>query len=71
MESCFIERILNSELLQGWRHWQIVYQLEVFGQEGPQPWSIDFSQPEKLQIQKATSVRLTSTKAFPLQNSAH
>jgi len=49
LENCLMERILNSELLEGWQHWQIVYQLEVFGQEGVrQTWTLDFAQPEKL-----------------------
>ena len=54
IENCFLERILNSELLGGWQHWQIVYQLEVFGQEGlrPQVWTVDFGQPGKPQLQK-------------------
>ena len=54
IENCFLERILNSELLGGWQHWQIVYQLEVFGQEGlrPQAWTVDFGQPGKPQLQK-------------------
>ena len=52
IENCLLERILNSELLGGWQHWQIVYQLEVFGQEGSQPWSIDFASPDKPQLHK-------------------
>jgi UDP-MurNAc hydroxylase len=52
IETCLLERILNSELLSGWQHWQIVYQLEVFGQEGPQAWTIDFGQPGKPQLHK-------------------
>ena len=54
IENCFLERILNSELLGGWQHWQIVYQLEVFGQGGlrPQAWTVDFGQPGKPQLQK-------------------
>ena len=52
IENCLLERILNSELLGGWQHWQIVYQLEVFGQEGSQPWSIDFANPDKPQLHK-------------------
>ena len=52
IENCFLERILNSELLGGWQHWQIVYQLEVFGQEGPQAWTVDFGRPGKPQLHK-------------------
>jgi UDP-MurNAc hydroxylase len=52
IENCLIERVSGSELLQGWQHWQIVYQLEVFGHEGPQPWTIDFGKPGKPELQK-------------------
>lgn len=52
IENCLIERVSNSELLQGWQHWQIVYQLEVFGQESSQPWTIDFGKPGKPELQK-------------------
>ena len=51
IENQFMDRILKSEILQGWKHWQITYQLEVFGQGESEVWSIDFSQPE-LRIQK-------------------
>jgi UDP-MurNAc hydroxylase len=42
--NCLLKRVLKSELLEGWQHWQIVYQLEVFGQDEPQAWTVDFSQ---------------------------
>jgi hypothetical protein len=52
VENQFINQILKSEILQGWKHWRMVYQLEVFGQGGESEiWSIDFGQPE-LRIQK-------------------
>ena len=52
IENCLLERILKSELLGGWKHWQIVYQLEVFGQEGSQIWTIDFAEVGNPKIQK-------------------
>jgi UDP-MurNAc hydroxylase len=52
IENCLLERVLSSELLEGWQHWQIVYQLEVFGQDGPQAWTIDFGQPGKPRLHK-------------------
>ncbi len=52
IENCFLERILKSELLGGWQHWQIVYQLEVFGQEGSQIFTVDFAQPGQPQLEK-------------------
>jgi len=51
-ENCLLDRILNSELLGGWQHWQIVYQLEIFGQGDSQVWTIDFGQPGKPQLYK-------------------
>ena len=52
IEKYFLERILKSDLLKGWQHWQIVYQMEVFGQDGPQAWTIDFGQPKQPQLHK-------------------
>ncbi|MBV51918.1 MAG: hypothetical protein CMH77_05395 [Nitrospinae bacterium] len=52
LENCLLERILNSELLGGWQHWQIVYQLEVFGQEDSQIGAIDFGHPGKPVLHK-------------------
>jgi L-ascorbate metabolism protein UlaG (beta-lactamase superfamily) len=52
LENCLLERILNSELLGGWQHWQIVYQLEVFGQEDSQIGAIDFGYPGKPVLHK-------------------
>ena len=52
IENGFMERILKSELLSGWQHWQIVYQLEVFGREGSQIWVIDFAKPGKPELHK-------------------
>ncbi len=51
VENQFMDRLLKSELLEGWMHWQMAYQLEVFGQEGSEMWSIDFAQ-DKPRIQK-------------------
>jgi UDP-MurNAc hydroxylase len=46
IENQFMQRIMASDMMEGWKHWQIVYQLEVFGREGSQIWSIDFGLPE-------------------------
>jgi len=50
--NCLLERVLKSELLEGWKHWQIVHQLEVFGQDKPQAWTIDFSQSGEPKLHK-------------------
>ena len=52
IENNFLDLILNSELLSGWQHWQIVYQMEIFGQEESQAWTIDFGQTDKPKLQK-------------------
>ena len=50
MEHQFFKRILASEMLEAWKHWQMSYQLEVFGKEESKIWSIDFAQMDlKLQ----------------------
>ena len=51
VENKMMDRIRASEMLGGWKHWQIVYQLEVFGKDESEIWSIDFSQPQP-EIQK-------------------
>lgn len=51
VENQFMDRLLKSELLEDWLHWQVAYQLEVFGQKGSEIWSIDFAE-DKPRIQK-------------------
>ena len=46
IEKQFMKLILASEMLEGWKHWQIVYQLEIFGREESEIWSIDFGQSD-------------------------
>ncbi len=52
IKNCLLERVLKSDLLDGWQHWQIVYQLEVFGQGEPQAWTVDFSQSGQPELHK-------------------
>ncbi len=51
IENHLMGRILKSDMLGGWLHWQVVYQLEVFGQGDSEVWGIDFAQ-DKLRLQK-------------------
>jgi len=45
VENEFLPRIQKSAMLDGWKHWQVSYQLEVFGQEEEsESWNIDFAQ---------------------------
>ena len=52
IENEFTRRLAKSEILEAWKHWQVAYQLEVFGQEGSEIWNIDFGQ-DGINIQKA------------------
>jgi L-ascorbate metabolism protein UlaG (beta-lactamase superfamily) len=51
IENHLMGRILKSDMLGAWLHWQVVYQLEVFGQGDSEVWGIDFAQ-DKLRLQK-------------------
>lgn len=54
IESQFIEKIIASDMTDGWRHWQTLYQLEIFGPDGNSDiWSIDFNDQD-LKIIKGT-----------------
>jgi len=42
-KNLFIQQIIACDKLDGWRHWQVIYQLEVFDSKGDSKiWSIDF-----------------------------
>jgi len=52
LENQFIDKLNSCEKVDGWRHWQTLYQLEVFGPNGTSNiWNIDFRN-EDLNIQK-------------------
>ena len=52
LENQFIDKLNSCEKVDGWRHWQTLYQLEVFGPNGTSNiWNIDFRN-EDLKIQK-------------------
>lgn len=42
IENEFVDRLLKCDVAEAWTHWKIVYQIEVFGEEGSDIWSIDF-----------------------------
>lgn len=42
IENKFVELLIENENVQTWVEWKTVYQLEVFGQNGSDIWSIDF-----------------------------
>ncbi len=51
IQNQFMDMMLKSDMMPGWRHWKVVYQLEVFGQDGSEVWSVDFG-VEEPEIQK-------------------
>ncbi|MFQ5450451.1 MAG: MBL fold metallo-hydrolase [Nitrospinaceae bacterium] len=46
VENEFFNRLLLHPMGEVWRHWKIVYQLEVFGNDDSRVWSVDFGEPE-------------------------
>ncbi len=51
IQNGLMESVRKSEMLDGWRHWQVVYQLEVFGLEETEVWYIDFTQEDLKPVQ--------------------
>tara|TARA_B100001964_G_scaffold104916_2_gene117131 strand:+ start:3814 stop:5205 length:1392 start_codon:yes stop_codon:yes gene_type:complete len=52
LENQLIDKLNSCEKVDGWRHWQTLYQLEVFGPNGTSNiWNIDFRN-EDLKIQE-------------------
>ena len=48
----YLESLSSSDKLDGWRHWQTTYQLEVFDSSGSsKTWNIDFKE-KRLQVRK-------------------
>ena len=43
IENRFVEEILKKKAVRSWVEWQVVYQLEVFGQNDSQIWCLDFA----------------------------
>ncbi len=59
LENQFVDKLNSCEKLGGWRHWQTLYQLEVFGADGQSDiWSIDFRN-EVLKIHKGSLPKIT------------
>ena len=43
IEKEFVNKVIQQKAVQQWVEWQVVYQLEVFGQEDSQIWCMDFT----------------------------
>ena len=43
IEKEFVDKVIQQKAVQQWVEWQVVYQIEVFGQEGSQIWCMDFT----------------------------
>ena len=55
----FIKKIKSCGMLDGWRHWQTLYQLEIFDSSGGSIiWSIDFREDD-LKISKGSLDKIT------------
>ena len=47
IEGIYIEKLSNCDKLNGWKHWQTLYQIEVFDSSGDsKSWAIDFGNDE-------------------------
>ena len=42
IENKFVDMLVQKKAVQSWVEWKVVYQLEVFGQEGSEIWCLDF-----------------------------
>lgn len=68
IENQLIEKFNSCEKLDGWRHWQTLYQLEVFGQNGDSEiWSVDF-RDEDIKIHKGGLPKLTLYEGISASN---
>jgi len=43
IEKEFVNKVIQHKAVQQWVEWQVVYQIEIFGQEGSQIWCMDFA----------------------------
>jgi len=43
IENQFVNKVIQKKAVQHWVEWQVVYQIEVFGQEDSQIWCMDFT----------------------------
>ena len=43
IEKEFVNKVIQQKAVQQWVEWQVVYQIEVFGQEDSQIWCMDFT----------------------------
>ncbi len=52
IEGAYIEKLNACDKMDGWKHWQTLYQIEVFGSNGnPKSWNINF-RDKKLRADK-------------------
>jgi UDP-MurNAc hydroxylase len=43
IEKKFVDILIQKKAVQSWVDWKVVYQLEVFGQDGSEIWCLDFA----------------------------
>jgi L-ascorbate metabolism protein UlaG (beta-lactamase superfamily) len=42
IEGPFLELLMDKPKMEVWKHWKVAYQLELFGRNGSEIWSLDF-----------------------------
>ena len=59
IQGAYIDLLSASDKLDGWRHWQTLYQLEVFDASGgSESWNIDFRE-KKIHVYKKNQGKIT------------
>jgi len=43
IENRFVDLLVEKKAVRSWVDWKVVYQLEVFGQDGSEIWCLDFA----------------------------
>ena len=59
IEKEFVNKVIQQKAVQQWVEWQVVYQIEVFGQEGSQIWCMDFTGEDASIIKAVSYTHLT------------
>ncbi|MBI5428443.1 MAG: MBL fold metallo-hydrolase [Nitrospinae bacterium] len=58
IEEELLPRLKRTKMFEVWTHWRVVYQLEVFGQDGSDIWSVDFGNEARLEKGRIGKINL-------------
>lgn len=58
LRSEMLDRLRQHKMLEIWTHWKVVYQLEIFGLEGSEVWTLDFAQGLKFNKGRTGKINL-------------